>query len=168
MRDGVRSGLTLLAMVLLLGAATAWGWNAFTAPFPVTEEAPVCEDVDVAAGETVTRDQVVVSVFNGSTRNGLAGATSDLLVERDFVAGDTGNAPTPSETTVVVSNDPKNPAVRLVLRQFRGAEVAPGDALGVGVSVIIGEDYGSLRGKQVKTVKAFDDTTFCRATGSED
>ena len=164
----MRSGLTLLTLVLVLAGAAAWGWRAFTAPLPVSEEAPICEDTDVAGGETVTRDQVVVSVFNGSTRNGLAGATRDLLVERDFVAGETGNAPQPSETTVVVSDDPDNPAVRLVRRQFRGAEVAPGQSLGVGVSVIVGEDFDSLRGKQVKTVKAFDDTTFCRATGSED
>lgn len=168
MRDGLRSGLTLLALLLVLAGATVWGWRAFTAPLPVSEEAPICEDTDVAAGETVTRDQVVVSVFNGSTRNGLAGATRDLLVERGFVAGETGNAPEPSEKTVIVSDDPENPAVRLVKRQFRGAKIAQGASLGVGVSVIVGEDFDSLRGKQIKTVKAFDDTTFCRATGSED
>jgi hypothetical protein len=168
MTPGARSGLTLVTLLVLLAGATAWGWNAFTAPLPVTEEVPICEETEVAAGETVTRDQVVVSVFNGSTRNGLAGATRDLLVERDFVAGETGNAPSASEQTVIVSNDPDNPAVRLVRRQFRGAEVVEGEPLGIGVSVIVGESFESLRGKQVKTVKAFDDTSFCRATGSED
>ena len=164
----MRSGLTLLALVLVLVGAAVWGWRALTAPLPVSEEAPICDDTEVAAGETVTRDQVVVSVFNGSARTGLADATLDLLVERDFVAGETGNAPEQTEKTVVVAKDPDNPAVRLVRRQFRGAKVVSGESLGVGVSVVVGEDFDSLRGKQVKTVKAFDDTAFCRATGSED
>lgn len=168
MKAGVRSGLTLVALALLLVGAAAWGWQAFTAPLPVEEEVPICVDTEVAAGETVTRDQVVVSVFNGSTRNGLAGATRDLLEERGFVPGETGNAPSPSETTVIVSSDKQNPAARLVRRQFKGAKIAPGEDLGVGVVVIVGEDYAGLRRKQVKATKASAGATFCRATGSED
>jgi len=163
---GLRSGLTLLALVLLLGGATVWGWTALTRPFPVSEEQPICEDMEVTAGSTVSRDQVVVSVFNGSTRNGLAGATRDLLVERDFVPGDTGNAPTRTDTTLVLSSDPENPAVRLVARQFKGAKVAPGDPLGVGVVVVVGESFDGLRRKQVKAVEAKTDATYCHATGS--
>ena len=166
MTAAVRSGLTLLALSLLVVAAAAWGWSAFTQPLPAEEEVPICTETRVAAGEKVSRDQVVVSVFNGSGRNGLAGATRDLLVERGFVPGETGNAPTPTDTTLIHSSDPENPAVRLVARQFPAAKVAPGDALGVGVVVVVGEDFEELRRKQVKSVKAAADATYCRATGS--
>ena len=166
MKAGVRSGLTLLALSLLVVAAAAWGWSAFTEPLPAEKEVPICTDTQVAAGEKVSRDQVVVSVFNGSTRNGLAGATRDVLVERGFVPGETGNAPTRSDQTLVLSSDPENPAVQLVARQFPAAQVVPGDPLGVGVVVVVGEGFEELRPKQVKSVKATADATYCRATGS--
>ena len=166
MTPGVRSGLTLLTLGLLLAAATVWGWTALTEPLPVTEDPPICEDTEIAAGTKVSRDQVVVSVFNGSDRNGLAGATRDLLIERDFVPGETGNAPERTDETIVVSDDPQNPAVRLVARQFKGARIAQGDALGPGVVVVVGQGFDGLRRKQVKSVKAKADVTYCRATGS--
>ena len=168
MTAALRSGLTLLALGVLVGAAALWGWSAFTAPLPTREELPICQDAAVAAGEKVRRDQVVVSVLNGSSRNGLAGATMDLLVERDFVPGETGNAPA-TDTTQVLASDPQNPAVRLVLRQFEGATVAPppSTASAPGIVVVLGEGFEALREKQVRAVKAKTDSTFCRATGSE-
>lgn len=169
MSDGARSGLTLLVLTLILVVAGAWGWSAFTEPFPAEEEVPLCIDKDVTAGTTVSRDEVVVSVFNGSARNGLAGSTRDALVKRGFVAGDTGNAPDRSAATLIISSDPENPAVQLVQRQFKGAKVVPdegGQPLGLGVVVVVGEGFQKLRGKQVKSVEAVADATFCQATGS--
>lgn len=167
MSAGLRSALTLLGLGLLVAVAAAWGWSAFTEPLPADEEVPICTETEVAAGTKVRRDQVVVSVYNGSSRNGLAGATRDLLVERGFVPGETGNAPTAADSTVILSDDPQNPAVRLVARQFVGATVEPGDELGPGVVIVLGEDFEALQEKQVKAVKAREDATFCRATGSE-
>lgn len=166
MNAGLRSGLTLLTLSLLLGVAAVWGWSALTQPFPVREEPPICVETEVAAGTKVRRDEVVVSVFNGSSRNGLAGATRDLLVERNFVPGETGNAPDQTDTTLILASDPDNPAVRLVARQFKGAKVTPGKELGVGVVVVVGESFDGLRRKEAKAAKAKADATFCRATGS--
>jgi hypothetical protein len=168
MSDGARSGLTLLVLTLLLVVAGAWGWSAFTEPFPADEEVPVCVDTDVTAGTPVTRDEVVVSVFNGSARTGLAGSTRDLLAERGFVAGDTGNAPSKTDATLIIASDPENPAVQLVQRQFKGAKVVAGegDPLGIGVVVVVGEGFQKLRRKQVDSVAAVADASFCQATGS--
>ena len=165
MSPGLRSGLTLLTLSVLVGAAALWGWSALTEPFPTKEELPVCQDAEVTAGTKVSRDQVVVSVFNGSDRNGLASTTMDLLVERDFVPGETGNAPDATDLTLILSSDPDNPAVRLVARQFPGSKITPGEALGPGVVVVVGQGFEEL-GKQVKSVKAKADATFCKATGS--
>jgi hypothetical protein len=163
----LRSALTLGFLALLVVAASLWGWSAFTEPFPEDEPVPICENSPVAAGSEVRRDQVVVSVFNGSGRSGLAGATSAQLEERGFVAGEVGDSPQPAATTQIWSFDPTNPAVQLVQQQFKGAEVVPGDPLGVGVVVVVGEKFTSLRKKQVESVVAESDASICKATGSE-
>jgi hypothetical protein len=155
MSSALRSALTLAVLAGLVLVAALWGWSALTEPFPEDEPVAICED------------QVVVSVFNGSKRSGLASATSAQLGERGFVAGDVGDSPVPARTTQIWSSDPTNPAVALVEQQFKKAEVVPGDALGPGVVVVLGEKFQSLRKKQVESVVAESDATYCRATGSE-
>lgn len=167
MTAGLRSALTLGGLVAVVLAATLWGWAAFTEPFPEEEEIPICRDTPVTAGTEVRRDQVVVSVFNGSDRSGLASATEAQLEERGFVSGGIGDSPQPAATTQIWSADPTNPAVQLVQRQFKGAQVVPGDALGPGIVVVVGEKFQALKKKQVESVVAEADATFCRATGAE-
>ncbi|WP_210651168.1 LytR C-terminal domain-containing protein [Nocardioides sp. SYSU D00065] len=167
MSGALRSALTLAVLALLVVVAALWGWAAFTKPFPRDEPVAICEDADVATGEEVRRDQVVVSVFNGSGRSGLASATSAQLEERGFVAGTVGDSPQPAATTQIWAADAANPAVDLVRRQFKNAQVVAGDALGPGVVVVVGEKFQSLRSKQVESVVARADATYCRATGSE-
>ena len=167
MSGAARSGLTLAALAVLVLAAAAWGWSAFTAPLPRDEPVAICEDTTVTAGSEVRRDQVVVSVFNGSKRSGLASATGAQLAERGFVEGTVGDSPLPAATTQIWSSDPTNPAVVLVKKQFKRAQVVQGDALGPGVVVVVGEKFQSLKKKQVESVVAEADATYCRATGSE-
>jgi hypothetical protein len=42
-----------------------------------------------------------------------------------------------------------------------------GDPIGVGVVVVVGEKFKNLRAKQVESVLAEADATYCKATGSE-
>jgi len=163
----LKSALTLAFLVLLLVVAAVWGWGALTEPLPKEEPIAICEDTDITAGSEVRRDQVVVSVFNGSGRSGLAGATSAQLTERGFVAGDVGDSPQPAATTQIWADDPTNPAVALVRQQFKKAKVVSGETLGVGVVVVVGEKFKALRQKQVESVVAEADATYCRATGAE-
>ncbi|HEU5241624.1 MAG TPA: hypothetical protein VFU25_06405, partial [Ornithinibacter sp.] len=65
------------------------------------------------------------------------------------------------------SSDPTNPAVVLVQRQFKRAQVVEGDALGPGIVVVVGEKFQSLKKKQVESVVTEADATWCKATGSE-
>lgn len=167
MSGALKSGLTLGFLAILLVVATVWGYSAFTEPFPQDEPIAICENTAVSAGTEVRRDQVVVSVFNGSGRSGLAGATSAQLTERGFVAGDVGDAPEPVAATQILTSDPKNPAVILVKRQFKKAKVVSGDAIGVGVVVVLGDKFQALRQKQVESVLAKSDATYCVATGAE-
>ncbi len=166
MSDGARSAATLLGLCVVLVVATLWGWSAATAPFPQEEQLPICVDTDVAAGEEVFTDNVVVDVYNGSKRQGLASATQDQLVERGFVPGASSNAPEPSKATVIITSDPDSPAVQLVQRQFRGAKVVEGDELGKGVTVVVGQGFTSLRPKVTRKVAAAAASSYCKATGS--
>jgi hypothetical protein len=167
MTGALKSALTLSVLGVLVVIAAVWGWAAFTEPFPEEEAVPICEDVTVPAGTEVRRDQVVVSVYNGSKRSGLAGSTSAQLVERGFVSGEVGDSPLPAATTQIWSSDPANPAVQLVQQQFKQAKVVTGDAIGPGVVVVVGEKFTSLRKKQVESVLVEADATFCKATGAE-
>lgn len=167
MSAGLKTAITLGVLALLMLVAAVWGWAALTEPFPQDEPVAICEDTTVSAGSEVSRDQVVVSVFNGSKRSGLAGATSAQLVERGFVAGDVGDAPTPTVTTEIWASDPTNPAVALVQQQFKKAKVVTGEELGVGVVVVVGEKFKTLKKKQVESVVAEADATFCKATSAD-
>ncbi len=167
MSGALKSALTLAFLGVLLVVATVWGWAALTEPFPEDEPVAICEDTDITAGTEVRRDEVVVSVFNGSGRSGLAAGTSAQLTERGFVAGDVGDSPQPAATTQIWADDPTNPAVVLVRRQFKNAKVVSGDVLGPGVVVVVGEKFQTLRPKQVESVLAEADATFCRASGAE-
>ena len=167
MTGALRSALTLAVLALLVLAAAVWGWSALTEPLPQEEPVAICEDTDVAAGGEVRRDQVVVSVFNGSDRSGLASSTMAQLAERGFVEGDVGDAPQPAASTQIWSSEPTNPAVLLVQQQFKGAAIVAGDPLGAGVVVVVGEKFKTLKKQQVESVLAESDATYCQATGSE-
>ncbi|WP_295656831.1 LytR C-terminal domain-containing protein [uncultured Nocardioides sp.] len=166
MRAGARSLATLVVLTAVLVAAAYWGWQAATEPLPERADPPLCVSTPVAAGATVVREQVTVSVYNASTRNGLAGTTLGALEDRGFIGADTGNAPegTAVSGAQVWSNDPENPAARLVAQQFRRAPIVPGEPLGRGVTVIVGDDFRKLA-KGVDSVTSAADATICSPPG---
>ena len=167
MSASLKSALTLLVLAALLLVAGLWGWHAVTKPLPSSEPAPLCSEVTVPEGTQVFRDQVAVSVFNGSDRNGLAGATMEQLEERGFVGADSDNAPAKIDGVEIWSDQPRNAAVRLVARQFKSAKIVSGEQLGRGVVVVVGESFRSLRKKEVESVTAVESSTFCSPPESE-
>jgi hypothetical protein len=147
MRPGVRTALTMATLLVLLLVAAAWAISALTAPFPGKVDLPTCVATDVKKGEKVFPDQVVVSVFNAGTREGLAGLTMKQLTDVGFVAGDSGNAPDKASVprAQVWTSEPRSPAVRLVASQFGpGTRVVKGKALGPGVVVVVGDRFRTL------------------------
>lgn len=170
MSAAARSATTLLVLGLLLVVAAVWGWNAATEPFPELEEPPPCVDVTVSKGDRVTTEDVLVSVFNGSNRQGLAGATIAELQTRGFLPGSTGNADLVRRKGAGVqiwTDDRRSPAVDLVNRQFAGATVVEQDELpGDGVVVVMGDAFTQLRKPPVSSVKVKRESTYCQATGT--
>ena len=165
----LRSTLTLLVLGGLLASATLWGWRAATKPVPGLSEVEACVDTDLAAGTELFPDQVAVSVFNAGQRNGLATKTMNKLISRGFVGVDTGNAPEGTAVAgVQIYGRATSPAVQLVQAQFRDAQVTVGPALGLGVVVVVGDDFKSLlSAKRAPTsLLVAEASTICSPPGS--
>ena len=146
MEPRLRTLATLAALGVLLLVAAVWGWSAMTAPFPQRAKPPVCVDRTIAQGDKVSRDDVTVSVLNAGTRNGLAGLTMDLLVDVGFGEGREGNAPrdTDVERAQIWTDDPRNPAVKLVAAHLGEVRVVRREEQAPGVLVVVGDEFEKL------------------------
>jgi len=142
-----RTATTLAVLVALLIAGLAWGWSAATSPLPEATDEETCRVIDIAEGEQVYPDQVVVSVLNAGTREGLASRTMQLFVDQGFVAGERDNAPdgTEVQTAEIWTEEPDGPTVRLV-RSWLGknVEVRTQEASVDGVVVVVGDQFTDL------------------------
>lgn len=166
-----RSRVTVATLVALLVVAAVVGWQAMTAPFPEADDLPPCVETQVAKGQEIFPDQVTVSVFNASRRNGLASRTMNGLTSRGFVSARTGNAPDTRVRGVQIwAQNAKNPAVALVRQQFRNAKVVDGADLGPGVVVVIGDGNVALKRPRRSPTSYVSTTpaTICSPPGSTD
>ena len=91
----------------------------------------------------------------------------EQLEERGFVGADSDNAPAKIDGVEIWSDEPRNAAVRLVARQFKGAKIVSGEKLGRGIVVVVGESFTSLRKKEVESVTAVESSTFCSPPESQ-
>src|ERR1044072_2807916 len=116
MRQAAKSSIVLAGLAVLCVLVGIWGWRTATAPLPGKADPPKCVSTTVAKGEKVFPEQVRVSIFNASERNGLAGRTLDLFAGDGFNKGGTGNAPrdTHVENTASWSKTPSRAHARRV------------------------------------------------------
>lgn len=163
MPQAAKSTAVLAGLGLLLLLAAFWGWSAATKPFPGKTEARPCVATPVAAGEKVFPGQVLVSVYNASERNGLAGRTMDLFVADGFVEGNTGNAPRDAEVAnaTIWTETPTSPDVQLVASRLGpDVEIVRREGRGLGVTVLVGDGFEALV-KGVRRVVAEEDSRIC-------
>jgi hypothetical protein len=139
--------LTLAVLVVLLLLGVTWGFSATTSPFPQKARTKVCVQTAVQPGDRVSAPQVTVSVFNASTRVGLAERTMANFDDMGFGLGKVGNAPkgTVVPFAQVWTSRPNNPAVQLVLSRLGpDAEVVHQRHKGPGVIVVVGPEFEKL------------------------
>ncbi len=165
MREGARTAATVTVLVVVLLVGASWGWSALTQPFPGKVDVPTCVDRTVAAGEKLYPDEVVVSVLNAGTREGLAGRTMQLLTDEGFGQGDSGNAPKGTDVAVaeIWADDPGSPAAALVASRFGSrVQVVRRDTstIGAGVVVVVGDGFDKLH-KGKSQVTADTDAQVC-------
>ncbi len=161
MIEGARSAITISALGLLLVLAALWGWSAATEPLPAKVDTPLCVDRTVEAGTKVFPQDVTVSVFNAGTRDGLAGRTMQLLTDDGFAEGDQDNVSARVGVVQIWTLEPDSPAVQLVASRLGpGVEIEHRDPPGVGVAVVVGDQFKDLTHGE-RSVVAQDDATIC-------
>jgi hypothetical protein len=162
MKAAARSGLTLAVLAALVVLGGLWGWSALTQPFPGRTQPPKCLPTTVQEGQRVFPEQVTVSVYNASERNGLAGSTMAEFANAGFAEGSTGNAPPKAQVVraQIWTTTPESPDVRLVAGHLGPARIVRKDGPGVGVTVLVGPRYEGLV-KGPRSVRAAKETEIC-------
>ena len=162
MSQTMRTTITLLVLGVLLAVAAVWGWKATMEPLPAKVDSPICVEADVSEGDKVFPQQVAVSVYNASQREGLAGRTMQLLTDEGFVKGQAGNATGAKvDVAAIWTTEPENPDVRLVASYLGpDVDIERRDGLGVGVTVVVGDKFKELAAGR-RAVRASEDTQIC-------
>jgi LytR cell envelope-related transcriptional attenuator len=153
-----RTPVTLLILfgVLLYGAW--WGYSNIIKPIPPLPPVP-CVDQVVEKGQ-LKSSQVVVRVYNGGDRRGLAADVGRSLRGRGFRVTVTTNTVEKIKKTVIVGAGVDNPEVKFVKTFFKEAQVRSDNRVDRTVDVLVGNKYGGFN-KNAKTTYQVDSTTLC-------
>ena len=154
----VRTPVTLLILfgVLLYGAW--WGYNNIIKPVPALPPEP-CVNQSVPNGQLKT-SQVVVKVYNGGDRKGLAADVGRSLRGKGFRVTLTTNTVEKIQKTVIVGADPNNPEVKFVKTFFKESVVRADQRPDRSVDVLVGNKYGGFN-KNAKTTYRVDTDSVC-------
>lgn len=161
MSRGARTAITLSVLCVVLAIAALWGWSAAMKPLPAKVDTPICVEKTVGTGEKVFPQDVTVSVYNASDRDGLAGRTMQLLTDAGFAEGKSGNVSAQVGVVQIWTLQPDNPAV-VLLASYLGddVEVERRQPPGPGVVVVVGDDFKELaKGKKAVVVES--DAEIC-------
>ena len=154
----VRTPVTLLILfgVLLYGAW--WGYNNIIKPIPALPPEP-CVNQSVSKGQ-LKSSQVVVRVYNGGDRKGLAADVGRSLRGKGFRVTLTTNTVEKIQKTVIVGADANNPEVKFVKTFFKEAVVRRDKRADRSVDVLVGNRYGGFN-RDAKDTYQVDATTIC-------
>jgi LytR cell envelope-related transcriptional attenuator len=160
----LRTAITLAALALLMLVGVTWGWAQVLKPFPGKVDVPICVDTSYRAGDELFVQDVTVSVFNASKREGLAARTMQELEDAGFAAGQTANAPKGTSLTAPAEiwvHDTDNPAAKLLrARVGRVPVVEHPENRAAGITLVVGDQFGDLR-KGPDSVILSDDAVVC-------
>jgi LytR cell envelope-related transcriptional attenuator len=154
----VRTPITLLILfgVLLYGAW--WGYTNILQPIPPLPPEP-CVEQSLPQGQLKT-SQVVVKVYNGGDRKGLAADVGRSLRSKGFRVVLTTNTVEKIQKTVIVGADGNNPEVLFVKSFFKEANVRSDSRVDRTVDVLVGNKYGGFN-KEAKTTYQVVGGTVC-------
>ena len=154
----VRTPVTLLVLfgVLLYGAW--WGYHNIISPIPSLPPEP-CVDQSVPKGQ-LQASQVVIKVYNGGDRKGLAADVGRSLRNKGFRVILTTNTVEKIQKTVIVGADANNPEVLFVKSFFKESVVRSDKRADRTVDVLVGNKYGGFN-KDAKPTYEVDTTTLC-------
>ena len=153
-----RTPVTLLILfgVLLYGAY--WGYNNILKPIPPLPPEP-CVEQSLPQGQ-LKASQVVITVYNGGDRKGLAADVGRSLRGKGFRVVLTTNTVEKIQKTVIVGADGNNPEVLFVKSFFKEANVRSDQRVDRSVDVLVGNKYGGFN-KEAKATYQVDASTVC-------
>jgi hypothetical protein len=154
----VRTPVTLLILFGMLLYGAWWGYNNIIKPIPPLPPEP-CVDQVVEKGQLKSA-QVVVRVYNGGDRKGLAADVGRSLRGKGFRVVLTTNTVEKIQKTVIVGADGNNPEVLFVKSFFKEAIVRSDKRVDRTVDVLVGNKYGGFN-KGAKTTYQVDTKTLC-------
>ena len=154
----VRTPITLLILFGMLLYGAWWGYNNIMNPIPALPPEP-CVDQSVPKGQ-LQASQVVIRVYNGGDRKGLAADVGRSLRGKGFRVVITTNTAEKIQKTVIVGADDNNPEVLFVKSFFKEAVVRSDKRVDRTVDVLVGNKYGGFK-KDAKTTYQVDTTTLC-------
>jgi hypothetical protein len=154
----VRTPVTLLILFGMLLYGAWWGYNNILKPIPPLPPVP-CVDQVVEKGQ-LKSGQVVVRVYNGGDRKGLAADVGRSLRGKGFRVVLTTNTVEKIQKTVIVGADGNNPEVLFVKSFFKEAVVRSDKRVDRTVDVLVGNKYGGFN-KEARTTYQVDTTTLC-------
>jgi LytR cell envelope-related transcriptional attenuator len=154
----VRTPVTLLILfgVLLYGAW--WGYHNIIKPIPALPPEP-CVDQSVPKGQ-LQSSQVVVRVYNGGDRKGLAADVGRSLRAKGFRVALTTNTVEKIQKTVIVGADVNNPEVKFVKTFLNESVVRSDGRVDGSVDVLVGNKYGGFN-KDAKATYQVETNTLC-------
>jgi len=154
----VRTPFTLLVLLGVLCYGAWWGWTNVIREVPPAPPAP-CVNQKVPKGQ-LKSSQVVVSVYNGGDKRGLAGDVGRAMRERGFKVQRTTNTGEKVQRTIIVGAGAKNPEVLLVKGFFKNADVRVDKRVDGSVDVLVGNRYGGFN-KDAKRTYTVRSETVC-------
>ena len=158
-----RTLVTLLALTGLVLLSAMWGWSQVTKPFLGKVDPPPCVERNVAKGEKIFPQEVLVNVLNAGERNGLAGSVLKQLQDAGFSSGVTRNAPKGIKVAnaLIWSKHPDGPDTQLLKSWFgAGTKVESRGGQYPGLVVVVGDEFHQLT-KGQKSLRAAAAGTIC-------
>jgi predicted amino acid-binding ACT domain protein len=154
----VRTPVTLLVLFGMLLYGAWWGYNNIIKPVPALPPEP-CVEQTVPKGQ-LKASQVVIKVYNGGDRKGLAADVSRSLRNEGFRVVQTDNTVEKIQKTVIVGADANNPEVLFVKSFFKEATARSDQRVDRTVDVLVGNRYGGFD-KNAKATYQINAETVC-------
>lgn len=136
----VKTPITLLVLLAILGYGAWWGYNTYN--IPLTKAADTCVMTDV--GTELTPDRVTVRTYNASLIPRLAKDARTYLLAWHFQVPDYNNSDRRLTGIVVVGNSADDPEVKLVQQFFPGSTAEGDGRTSHVVDVILGAKFEQL------------------------
>jgi hypothetical protein len=154
----VRTPVTLLILFGMLLYGAYWGYNNIIKPVPPLPPDP-CVEQTVPKGQ-LKASQVVIKVYNGGDRKGLAADVGRSLRNEGFRVVQTDNTVEKIQRTVIVGADANNPEVLFVKSFFKEATTRSDQRVDRSVDVLVGNRYGGFN-KNAKATYQINAETVC-------